>query len=92
MLQCLLNTQTHRPSKSFPKPATTSPVSAPRPFLQHFEAWNFLSKEFHSDGHEEAAAVCVAAAGVYHQKHQQEDHHDDGNHGAFGHGTRFEER
>lgn len=64
---------------------TYLPISGCLSIFKRFEAWDFLTKEFHSDGHEQAAAVSVAAGGVYHQEYHQEDHHDDASHAAFGH-------
>lgn len=58
-------------------------------FFSHFEAWNFLSEEFHSDGHEKATVIFVAAGGVYCQENHQENDHDDANHAAFGHTAAF---
>lgn len=51
----------------------------------HFQAWDFLSKELHSDGHEQAAVISITAGGVYNQEYHQEDEYDDANHAAFGH-------
>lgn len=51
----------------------------------HFQAWDFLSKEFDSNGHEQAAVISITAGGVYNQEHHQEDEYDDANHAAFGH-------
>lgn len=42
------------------------PVSGPVSFFNPLEARNFLSKEFHSNEHEQTAAISVAAGGVYH--------------------------
>lgn len=61
-------------------------------YFKHLEARDFLSKDLHGDGHQQAAVISVAAGGVYHQEYHQEDHHDDGNHVAFGHAAHFELR
>lgn len=61
------------------------PIGGSLSIFNHFEAWDFLSKEFHSDGHEQAAAISIAASDVYHQEYHKEDQHDDANHAAFGH-------
>lgn len=64
---------------------TYLPISGSLSFFEHFEARDFLSKEFDGDGHQQAAAISVAAGGVDHQENHQEDQHDDANHAAFGH-------
>lgn len=64
---------------------TYLPISGSLSLFKHFEAWDFLSKEFDGDGHEQATAISIAAGGVDHQENDQEDHHDDANHAAFGH-------
>ena len=61
------------------------PVCGSISIFKHFEAWDFVPKEFHSDGHEQAAVISVAAGGVYYQEHHQEDDHDDADHTAFSH-------
>lgn len=61
------------------------PISVSLSLLHHFKAWNLLSEQLHSDGHEQTTAVSVAAGGIYHQKHNHENDHDDANHAAFGH-------
>lgn len=71
--------------------STYSPIGGYLSVFKHFEAWDFLSKEFH-DGHEQAAAISVAAGDIYHQEYHQEDHHDDANHAAFGHAVAHWER
>jgi len=63
---------------------TCLPFSGSLSVFNHFEAWN-LSKHFHCNGHEQAAAISIAAGSVYHQEYHKEDHHDDANHTAFGH-------
>lgn len=65
------------------------PISGSLSVLRHFHARDFLSKELHRDGHEQAAVISVAAGDVNHQEYHQENHHDDGNNPAFGHATRF---
>ena len=61
------------------------PISGSLSIFKPFEARDFLSKDFHIDGHEQATVVSVAAGGVNHQEHHQKDHHDDANHAALGH-------
>lgn len=61
------------------------PVCGSISIFKHFEAWHFVSKEFHSNGHEQATVISVAAGGVYYQEHHQEDDHDGANHTAFSH-------
>lgn len=63
---------------------TALPIRGPLCIFESFQAWDVLSKEFHSDGHEQAALISVAAGGVYSQEHHQEDEYDDANHAAFG--------
>lgn len=74
----------HIPHKNLPPwPSTNSPIWGS--FVHHFHARNFLSKEFNSDGHEQATVVLVAAGGVHDQEHHQENDDDDSNHASFGH-------
>lgn len=61
------------------------PICGSISIFKHFEAWHFVSKQFHSDGHEQAAVISVAAGGVYYQEHHQEDDHDGADHTAFSH-------
>lgn len=64
---------------------TYLPICGSLYILEHFQAWDFLSKEFDGDGHEQATVISVAAGGVYSQEYHQEDDDDDANHAAFGH-------
>lgn len=63
---------------------TYLPISGSISLLKHFHSWDIMSKEFHTDGHEQATSISVTACGVYHQEYHQEDHHDNANHTAFG--------
>ncbi len=62
-----------------------SPISGSLSVIKHFQAWDFLSKDFHSNGHEQTAVIFVAAGGVHRKEYQQEDQYDDASHTAFGH-------
>lgn len=61
------------------------PICASVYTSKYFEARNFLAKEFHGDGHEQATVVSVAAGGIHGQEYQQEEDYDDGDNAAFGH-------
>lgn len=54
-------------------------------FIKQFQTLDFVSKDFHSNEHEQATLISVEAGGVYDQEHHQEADHDNDNHGAFGH-------
>lgn len=71
---------------------TCLPITSCLSILEHFHAWHLLSKQLHSDGHEQPTSVSVAAAGVNHQEDHQEDHQDNANHAALGHAARFRGR
>lgn len=69
------------------------PICASVCASKHFEARNFLAKEFYGDGHEQATVVSVAAGGIHGQEYQQEEDYDDGDNAAFGHAAaHFNER
>lgn len=56
-----------------------------------FEARDFLAKEFHANGHEQATVISVAAGGIHSQEYQQEENNYDANNTALGH-AHFNER
>lgn len=50
-----------------------------------FEPRDFLAKDFHCNGHEQATVVSVAAGGIHGQEYQQEEDNHDADNTAFGH-------